>query len=279
MNTPSDADSREPLPDDPSAGPHEPTESQDPPTAPGPIVAGPGRYYRNARYLMVLICFGMAAWFGYDGFVRWPAENEAAREKDPLLPVEKLPHSDTDILLQRVLAALLPFAGAGILARALFHSRGRYRLEDDVLYVPGHPPIPLANVRLLDKERWEKKGIAYVDYALPGGAGAGRATLDDFVYERNPTDAIVDRIEAVVGPAEDEEGEAGDEGNDVRRRAGGRRAGRLIRDGFPWRRSLSWDRRRGHLEPVRGTIRPAASAGGYKGSYEGSQSCPDWPLQ
>src|SRR4051812_48501048 len=41
----------------------------------GVIVAGPGRYYRNTRYIMLVVLVGMGIWFGYDGFVGWPDLN------------------------------------------------------------------------------------------------------------------------------------------------------------------------------------------------------------
>src|SRR4051812_41447527 len=110
------ADPQQPPSDDPYAG-------QD------VIVARTGRYYRNARYLMVLLCLALAGWFAYDGWVGWPRENAQALRQG----FEKGPHSDFDILLQRVLAAALPLAGAGILVRALHHSRGEYRLDGRTL--------------------------------------------------------------------------------------------------------------------------------------------------
>jgi hypothetical protein len=67
-----------------------------------------------------------------------------------------------------------------------------------VLHVPGHPPIPLNNIRKVDKRLWERKGIAYVEYEVPGSAERRQFKLDDFVYERQPTDAIFERIEKHV---------------------------------------------------------------------------------
>ena len=40
------------------------------------IVARTGRYYRNTRYLMCLMLIVMGCWFLYDGFVKYPRENE-----------------------------------------------------------------------------------------------------------------------------------------------------------------------------------------------------------
>lgn len=91
-----------------------------------------------------------------------------------------------------------------------------YRLKDDVLYVPGHPPVPLDAIRQIDKSKWDKKGIAYLDYELDSQPNApavkGSIKLDDFVYDQNPTDAIMAAIEEKVAPEESEiEATASDE--------------------------------------------------------------------
>ena len=41
-----------------------------------PIVARYGSYYRNTRFILAAILFVMAGWFAYDGWVRYPADNE-----------------------------------------------------------------------------------------------------------------------------------------------------------------------------------------------------------
>jgi hypothetical protein len=171
-----------------------------------PIVARAGRYYRNTRYVVSLGLVLVGAWFAYDGWVRYPQER-AMHQQNPKTGV---PHTDTDIRLQKTLGSLLPPAGLLFLGWTLYRSRGAYRLQRDVLSVPGHPDVPLDAIRAMDKSKWDRKGIAYVEYDLspgaPGAGGApaaldyrspgGRITLDDFVYDRPPTDAIVGRIEA-----------------------------------------------------------------------------------
>jgi hypothetical protein len=187
-----------------------------PPLAPQPIVARGGTYYRNTRYIMAALTVVMGFWFGYDGFVRWPAENKTIAELQAELPnldatdpaqaamrrtqlKDHSPHSDTDVLLQRVLAFSLPPLGILLLIWALYNSRGEYRLADDTLHVPGHPPVPLAAVRELDESAWDRKGIARVSYTL-ADARSGTAKLDDFVYDRTPTDQIFDQIKSHLLP-------------------------------------------------------------------------------
>lgn len=162
-------------------------------TADDPIVARAGRYYRNTRYVFCLGLIGMGLWFAYDGWVRYPREQAMHREN----PKTGKPHTDTDIKLQKVLGTTLPPAGILFLGWTLYRSRGAYRLAGNVLSVPGHPDVPLDAIRAMDKSRWDRKGIACVDYEVDAPAGAaGRITLDDFIYERPPTDRIVERIEA-----------------------------------------------------------------------------------
>jgi hypothetical protein len=191
--------------------PQQPRPPDDPFAGQDVIVARAGRYYRNARYLMVLLCLGLAGWFAYDGWVAWPRENAQAQQHG----AEKLPRSDFDILLQRLLAGALPFVGLGILIRALHHSRGEFRLEGQTLRVPGHPPVPLDAIRQIDKSKWERKGVARIDYELPGTTETRRLTLDDFVYDQTATDAILARIEAILVPPQADEAHSAPEGASV----------------------------------------------------------------
>jgi len=170
-------------------------------------------YYRNTRYIMAALTVVMGFWFGYDGFVRWPAENDQITKIETEIPSQDQAtaarlaaelkdhskHSDMDILLQRVLAFSLPPLGILLLIWALYNSRGEYRLADDTLCLPGHPPIPLASIRELDQTAWDRKGIARVSYEL-ADARSGTAKLDDFVYDRDPTDKIYDQIKSHLQP-------------------------------------------------------------------------------
>jgi hypothetical protein len=198
-------------------------ETVDPAGPRGEIVARAGTYYRVTRYVITAVMVGMGLWFGYDGFVNWPDQNEKiaaietqraeARARGDSAADAKLleeqnkigtKHTDWDIMLQKILFFTLPPLGIALFVRWMYISRGAYRLTgDNVLHVPGHPPVPMDAVTELDKRLWDRKGIAYVGYELPGGP-QGRLKLDDFVYEREPTDAIYKRIEDYVAPqAED----------------------------------------------------------------------------
>jgi hypothetical protein len=192
------------------------------PKAPAPldpnatIVARASKEYRIKRYLIVAMLIGMGGWFGYDGLVRWPRENarivevkaaiEPARKANEDAKVQQLEaelstlkqHSDLDLLWQRLLLYSLPPIGLVVLGWALYRSRGAVRLANHILSAPGHPPVPLDAIRSIDKTYWDRKGIAYVNYELANGQ-TGSVTLDDFIYDRQPTDDIFRRIEDYTG--------------------------------------------------------------------------------
>jgi hypothetical protein len=177
----------------------------------GDIIARPASYYRNTRYLMTVMFIGMGLWFCYDGFIRYPAENARVEQLEHIIDTankksteydqatterQKLKmHTDTDLLLQRALGFLLPPAGLAILFWAHYNSRGMLRLSGQTLHVPGHPPVPFSAIKEVDKGLWDRKGIAYVEYLLPNSVEKGTIKLDDFIYDRSPTDAIYKAIE------------------------------------------------------------------------------------
>jgi hypothetical protein len=188
-------------------------------TGGGDIVARAGQDYRYRRYILCALLIGVGVWFGYDGYVGWPEHNrqladvkrqieEAERggDKDAAaiartkLGSMSKEHSDNDIRLQKLLAFALPPLGIALLAWALYNSRGEYRLSGTTLSVPGHPAVSIDQIQRIDKRLWDRKGIAYIDYEARGSA-RGRIKLDDFVYERKPTDQIYERIERAVAPA------------------------------------------------------------------------------
>lgn len=176
-----------------------------PPTA--DIVARADKMFRLRRYLIVLLIVGVGGWFCYDGFYNWPRQKRdaeaaiAAQEQ----PKEK-PRSETDILANQVLGVVLPPVGLLVLAWFIYTSRGEYRLSGQTLSVPGHPAIPLAAITLIDKSKWDRKGIVRIEYE-PSPGKTSSLRLDDFVYERVPTDQILHRLEASLAAADQQANE------------------------------------------------------------------------
>lgn len=188
--------------------------TDDKPVPSQPIVATYGRYYRNARYIMVLAMFAMAGWFAYDGWVKWPADNQEIRTVEEALKNEQsqpqpdpvrikqlsdrqkelgAPHTDLGIFLQKLLAIGLPVIAVGYLIFFLRRSRGQYVLKDDTLFAPDHPPVPISAIKNIDGKLWRKKGIAFVYYENIQGR-SGRIRLDAFIYSPKHMDDIYEVI-------------------------------------------------------------------------------------
>lgn len=185
----------------------------------GLVVAGPGKGYRIKFAIFALVMIAMGAWFGYDGYIGWPAQNdqlralkvqraeainrnEQVRSAELLAQMKEINNGEErtnkDLLIQKILAFSLPPLGLILAIRAFRNSRGEYRLENDVLTVPGHPPVPLVNVTEIDRRLWDRKGIAYINYDL-GDGKQGTIRLDDYFHDRPPTDEIFKRVEEFVG--------------------------------------------------------------------------------
>jgi hypothetical protein len=160
------------------------------------VIARPSTGFRIKHSLISLMLIGMGLWFAYDGFVNWPNQNRQAPAGT------KAPHTDLDIMIQKILAGVLPPVGLFMLISTFYRSRGQYQLSGTTLRVPGHPPVPLDNMRRIDKRLWDRKGIAYIDYEIPDTQQTATLKLDDFVYERAGTDEIFKRIETYLLPVE-----------------------------------------------------------------------------
>ena len=183
------------------------------------LVAEPAPGYRWKHMILAvgLIVFGL--WFAYDGWIRWPNENRRAeqvqRDKDKAqeehddAKVQELAkeleqlsrHSGTDLLIQKLLAFILPAGGIAWGIWTLRETRGVYRMTGGTLAVPGHPPITYDDIRRIDKRKWDRKGVAFVHYETGIPPQPGILKLDDFAYDRRATDAILERIERNVVPS------------------------------------------------------------------------------
>lgn len=171
----------------------------------GDIIARPSTSYRVKWAVMGLGMLAYGWWSLYDGFHKWERDNQQAIEQalaEGRPKPEKLPHNDLGILLNRLIGIALQPLGLFVLCWAFYSSRGRYRLSGGTIEAPGHGAVPLENIREIDKSKWDRKGIAYLRYELPGGLASGLRSLklDDYIYERDPTDRILEHIETTVVP-------------------------------------------------------------------------------
>lgn len=186
------------------------------------------------RYLaLATVCLFMAAWFGYDGLVGYPAQLPAAeaydelRELDSAKRVERwkqiateknLPKETpkktaeqlrSDIVGQYFWAALSLLVGLPALFLWL-RSRGSWvEPTDDGLTTSWGQSLRFSDVTLLDKTKWQRKGIAKATYSPAGGGQSKQFVFDDFKFEREPLGQMLRDLEKrlppeqiVGGPAE-----------------------------------------------------------------------------
>ena len=182
----------------------------------GEIIAEPDAGYRWKHLIVSIAMIAAGLWFAYDGWLKWPAENarivkvqtdkEAAAQSGDSAKVEALAkelgdlnhHSEMDLLFQKALAFALPAFGIFWGVWTLKDTRGVYRMSGNTLHVPGHPPVSVDDIRRIDKRKWDKKGIAFLHYEIGQPPTEGVLKLDDFAYERKPTDEMLERIERNV---------------------------------------------------------------------------------
>ena len=154
--------------------------------APGEeIIAGPDPGYRWKHLILAILAIALGGWFAYDGWVNWPRQNQMAAKLERDLEIAQRntsssgdaekqrlatelrkyeKHNDASILLQKILATVLPAFGIFWGVWTIKDTRGRYRLSSNMLHVPGHPPVPLNDIRRIDKRKWDRKGVAFVHY-------------------------------------------------------------------------------------------------------------------
>ena len=166
-----------------------------PDTAPADvIVAKPSRDYRWRRYVLALVIFGYGLYSLYDGFVRYPKANDAARAQG----LEILPYPGLDVPFNKTFGIALPPLSLVFLAWVFYASRGKYEFDGTTITTPGSGPVPVKAIRKIDRTKWDRKGIAYLNYQVAGSAKFGVITLDDFIYERVPTDEIFRLVSLAV---------------------------------------------------------------------------------
>ena len=168
----------------------------------GELVARADFQYRWRIYLFFILVFGYGLLSIRDGFFRWPEQNaawDAMRAQGKMPP--QVNHNEAGILINQVLGVVFPAVSLPLFLWLMYRSRGEYRLAGDTLSVPGHPPTQLDKIVALDKSRWDRKGVAVVEYQAPDGK-LNHIALRDMVYHRTTTDQIVERIESYLRESE-----------------------------------------------------------------------------
>ena len=170
------------------------------------------------------ICLLMAAWFGYDGLVAYPAQIPAAeaydelrdldsakraeewkriaaeRGLDPQTPKKTAAEIRSDIIGQYVWGGVNLLVGLPALL-LWFRSRGRWIEEtDDGLTTSWGQSLRFADVTLLDKKKWERKGIAKATYKSDAHGAQRVFVFDDFKFEREPLGKMLRDLESQLRP-------------------------------------------------------------------------------
>lgn len=117
------------------------------------------------RHIAVAVAaLGLSAWFAFDGFVTYPAENEAALRKDPSLEPANLPHPERKINEQFIFSGVTGFGAIVILLLLLAEAGKSLSLENGKLKgsLTGGTEIPLEDIASVDESLWEKKNIAFL---------------------------------------------------------------------------------------------------------------------
>ncbi len=176
----------------------------------------------NSRHLFRLaaigsFCFGLALWALYDGLVGWPNQRERALAYQELDQEDRLeewrkyatergwevanpgpPKTEAAINGQFVMVGLAGVAGMWVFIH-LLRSMGRWVETDGsgLKNSRGHQ-LQFNQITALDKKKWSNKGIAKVQYQANGRKK--KFVLDDYIYERDSTDAILMMVEEKIGP-------------------------------------------------------------------------------
>lgn len=186
-----------------------------------PTKAHVSKGYKWRLGVIALACLAFAAWFFYDGSVKYPKQKaihdeyvrlQNSANEDPAWNQKWIelatangwsidvptPRSDMDIFTQYLMGALVLPIG---LLFAYSFLRWQFRwvgMDEAGLRTNAGEQVPWSAIRGLDDARWKSKGISHVRYADAGGAER-RLLLDDWKFERVPTTQIHDAVARRLG--------------------------------------------------------------------------------
>lgn len=175
--------------------------------------------YRNRLILIAVAAMLYSAWCTYDALYGYP-KKERIYEKF-VETQEKYPDTwsaewektateqgwdtsntpeapgDWDIATQWIQFAVVFPIGAYCLFSLAMWQRRYIGADESKLYSHAMDGVTFDAVTRIDAARWESKGIAVIYY--DAGQGEKSLVLDDWKYEREPSDAIFDRLRENIG--------------------------------------------------------------------------------
>ncbi len=177
---------------------------------------------------LAAVCLLMAAWFGYDGLVGYPQKLVYARAYDELrsldstqridkwkklaaennwpkdVPTKTAEEVESDITGQYFWGGLNLLVGLPALF-LLLRSRGSWvQGTDGGLTTSWGQTLRYADVKSLDKRKWQRKGIAkatYIESVAGGPENVSRTfVFDDFKFDREPLGKMLSELESHLSP-------------------------------------------------------------------------------
>lgn len=199
--------------------------------------------WRRRMFFMGFMIWGSSAWFAYDGYVAWPAEEQRYQQLVKITadvvaedekPTDKNPEvsrlwrnyaeendlktkipkhrSDGDLSGQRYIAGFFAVIGVFFSFWVWLQHRKSVRADGEIITGAGGETVNFAEIVDMDRSKWESKGIAYAIYERDGRRR--KLCLDDHKFI-GAEEIIVEaekRIKARAGTPEEAGSESSSEG-------------------------------------------------------------------
>ncbi len=155
--------------------------------------------WRRRMFFMGFMIWGSSAWFAYDGYIAWPAEEQRYQKLVELTaevvaedeePTDKNPEveriwrshaeendlktkvpkhrSDGDLAGQRYIAGFFAIIGVIFSTWVVLQHRKSVRAEGEVITGAEGQTVNFNEIVDMDRSKWEAKGIAYAIYERDG---------------------------------------------------------------------------------------------------------------
>ena len=123
--------------------------------------------YAKRHLFVTLLMVALGGWFGYDGFIGYPATPAAELYKsieksDPPEGFDLEAFKRQKIGTQYGFTLLAFFVAAVVGSRLMRNRRFKFGYADDYYVYRGHRHL-ISEIKTVDRSKWEKKGIVKVD--------------------------------------------------------------------------------------------------------------------
>ena len=123
--------------------------------------------YAKRHLFVTLLMVALGCWFGYDGFIGYPATPAAElyRSIEKSAPPEGF---DLDAFKRQKIGTqygftILAFFAAAVVGSRLMKSKRFAFAFDDEAYVYRGKRHAISSIKTIDRSQWEKKGIVKID--------------------------------------------------------------------------------------------------------------------